>query len=573
MTTTTDSISIQAAKEHPLPEFAPGQQIGNHEVVCKLDEGMIGAVYKVKHSQSDEVLALKLIRPQLLPRGIDSAKFDHELQLISQVKHPGLVEILGSGEHNGLLFFTMEFVEGRSLRSIMNEYQARGEDIPHRRMLEVLTGVLEILNDIHPGTIHRDLKPENIILVQKPGVDGERREAIKLTDYGIARVVSFAETALNREGAWYLAPEMSEFRDKATPSSDLYSLGAIVYEMLTGQPPVGRYELPSAIRQGEISAKVDDLVEIALEANPQDRFRNADDMLAAVDETFTDLYGTGQTPLMRMLVLVGILVVGVAVLIIQIDRNKMSPQEIKDAEDDRRSALRSTNASQYLSPAQPTQEDAEHPEKYEDMKWIPPGNFILGKWRSLDETGPEARVDEPQIAVGGFWIDTHELHYREEGPVDGETPDEAAARNARNAETAWKINNNRGEGFDHSQAKAACAERNKRLCSENEWEKACKGPQLFDYSYGNDHDSKNCAPLGYLSSQPYRANQHPGCANDWGVQGMSGGVLEWTSTERGDRYVIKVARGTPERQSRCAASDVREAGSSDINLGVRCCSN
>ena len=572
MTTSTDSISIQAAKEHPIPEFAPGQQIGSYEVVRKMDEGMIGAVYKVKHSQSGEIVALKLIRPQLLPRGLDSAKFAHEMQLLAQIKHPGLVEILGSGEHDGIFFFTMEFLEGKSLRSVMTEHQARGEDIPHLRMLEVLTGVLEILNDIHPGSIHRDLKPENILLVQTKGLDGQPTETIKLTDFGIARVVTFAETSLNREGAWYLAPEMSEFRDKATPSSDLYSLGAIVYEMLTGQPPVGRYELPSAIRQGEISAKVDDLVEIALEANPQDRFRNADDMLAAVDETFADLYGTGQGNRIRTLLLLGILVVLVGVLIIQINSGKMSPEEIAAAEENRRTVIRDAHSANYQGALNPVQKDVENSEKYSDMKWIPGGTYVRGKWSQLDQQGPEADA-EVSVDVGGFWIDTYELHYSEEGPVPDESPEQASARNSRNAESAWKINSNGGEGFDFSQAKNTCANEGKRLCTADEWEKVCKGPDLFDYSYGNEHDPARCAPPGFLSSQPYKANQHPGCANGWGVQGMSGGVLEWTSTKRGESYVIKVARGSSERQSRCAASDARDPGSSDINLGVRCCAD
>ena len=572
MTTSTDSISIQAAKEHPLPDFAPGQQIGTYEVVRKMDEGMIGAVYKVKDAKTGEVCALKLIRPQLLPRGMDSAKFDHEMQVIAQVKHPGVVRVNGSGNHNGIFFFTMEFLEGKSLRSLMNEYQARGEDIPHRRMLEILTGVLEILNDIHPGTIHRDLKPENIILVPTKDASGGTTEAIKLTDCGVANVVSFAETSLSREGAWYLAPEMSEFRDKATPSSDLYSLGAIVYEMLTGQPPIGRYELPSAVRHGEISAKVDDLVEIALEANPQDRFRNADDMLAAVDETFADLYGGGEGQLQRMLALVGILVVVVVAAILQINSGKLTPEEIQAAEDERRAEIRAEHAAAYASPEAPVQADSANADKYSNMKWIPSGSYLRGRWVNLDSEAPEAEIETP-VNVPGFWIDTYELHFPEEPAVAGESPEEMAARNARNAERAWKIDSNGGDGFDYGQAQAVCSGLGKRLCTADEWEKACKGPALSDYSYGNDHDSSRCAPLGYRSSEPYRANQFGTCANDWGVQGMSGGVLEWTSTKRGSGHVIKVANGSSVRQSRCAASDVRELGSSDVNLGVRCCAN
>ncbi|MEE2829495.1 MAG: bifunctional serine/threonine-protein kinase/formylglycine-generating enzyme family protein [Myxococcota bacterium] len=566
MTTTTDSISIQAAKEHPLPDFAPGQQIGGYEVICRLDEGMIGAVYKVRRVSNSEVVALKLIRPQLLPRGMDSAKFDHAIQVIAQVTHPGLVRILESGQHAGLLFFTMEFVEGKSLRSVMSEYRARGEDMPHLEMLNVLQGVLEILNDIHPGSIHRNLKPENILLIQTVGEDGRTKPAIKLTDFGIAQVVSFAETALNREGAWYLAPEMSEFRDKASPSSDLYSLGAIVYEMLTGFPPLGRYELPSAIRQGEMSAKVDDLVEIALEANPQDRFRNADDMLAAVDETFADLYGGGQAPLIRMLVLLGLLAVVVTIAILYFQSQSLSPEEVQAMEEAYQSSARAQNQAQYATPGDPTQADSEHPEKYENMAWIPPGTFLAGSWTTLAERG--LGKTEEKITLPGYWIDIYEHHVPEIQPVEGESAEEAAERQARNMEEAWKVIG----GVSHAQAVSICQQQHKRLCSAFEWEKACKGEDLGDYSYGDTYDKAPCGDREsiYRASSPYKVNQFPACTNSWRAQGMSGGVLEWTGSAVRAEYIVKPSSSGGESGSKCAAVEPRRPDV-DGSMGVRCC--
>jgi hypothetical protein len=260
------------------------------------------------------------------------------------------------------------------------------------------------------------------------------------------------------------------------------------------------------------------------------------------------------------------------VLIIQINRGTLSPEELQAVEEERRTALRTTHAAQYERAQAPVQADSDNPSKYEDMKWIPDGTYLRGKWGNLDLKGPEADL-EVLTQVEGFWINTYELHYPEEGPVPEESPEELSARNGRNAARAWKINSNGGDGFDFGQATRVCKSTHKRLCSADEWEKACKGPGLFDYSYSNEHDPDRCAPPGFLSAQPYKANQHPGCANEWGVQGMSGGVLEWTSTRRGDSYVIKVARGSSQRQSRCAASDGRDPTSSDINLGVRCCAD
>ena len=92
--------------EHPLPSYEAGQQIGGYEVVEKVNEGMLGAVYKVNHVKTGQVVALKLIRPQLLPPGMDIDRFNHELSSARQVEGAGLVELLDSGAPDGVRFFT-----------------------------------------------------------------------------------------------------------------------------------------------------------------------------------------------------------------------------------------------------------------------------------------------------------------------------------------------------------------------------------------------------------------------------------------------------------------------------------
>jgi serine/threonine protein kinase len=577
MTTATDSISIQAAKEHPLPQFTPGQQIaGVYEVIEKFDEGMLGAVYKVKHRKSGEVVALKMLRPQLLVQGMTVDRFNHELQLLRQARHPGLVALLDSGEHDGVMFFTMEFIDGKSLRQIINEYRAKGADMPRREMLDILTGLLKVLDEIHPANLHRNLKPENILVRTRKGPDGKPIREVILTDQAISKVVSLAESSLDREGAWYLAPEMSEFRDKATPSSDLYSVGAIFYEMLTGSAPVGRYELPSEILEHEVSEMVDDLVEIALAPNPQDRFQTAEDMLAAVLETFSDLYGSSQTTAKRVLILMAALAVLVSVWVVQYKATQKSPEELEAEEMERRALVLQDVSTKQDTSAPPAPSDA----RYQDMVWIPGGPYVAGRWRAYDDGGLAGeRIEiEPSVDVKGFWIDKYELHAgkklppvvevpegEEQPPVPQEVLDEIAAWNDQ---WAFSVDNDR----TWTDARGLCEQLDKRLCTEDEWEKACKGPDNWSYTYGDKYIDGTCPDSGYIPK--YKAKAHPACKSGYGVHNMGGGVAEWTSSKYLDNYIVKPGPvGGDEQSTRCAGRFDRSASFAQIHVGIRCCAD
>ena len=567
MTTVTDSISLQAAKEHPLPEFATGQAIAGYEVLERLDEGLLGAVYRVKHGKTGQVLALKILRPSLLAPGLTVDRFNHEIQLISQVKHPGLVEVFDSGEHDGVFFFTMELVEGStSLRSVLNEYRASGKDMPRNEMLDILTGLLKILDELHPGNLHRNIKPENILILDSKSVEGKVKRRIRLTDMSIARVVSLAESSLDREGAWYLAPEMSEFKDKATASSDLYSVGAIFYEMLTGSPPLGRYELPSAILEGGVSELVDDLVEISLAPNPQDRFHSADDMLAALEETFSDYYGAGQVKLGRTLLLLGVLALVAAAAAIYFKESAPTPEELLAEQMLHREAVIADVQARSTGAAAPATSDA----KYDEMVWIPAGPYVAGKWSEFDDGGLAGERAEQVVEVEGFWIDAYEAHLSSralEPEADEET---IAATQAWNDANAWTLDIDR----TWHESKGLCEQAGKRLCTEDEWEKACKGPDNTSYTYGDTFEKSRCPQSGYTRSQPYRANEHPACASGYKVFDMGGGVTEWTSTSYGDSYIVKPGPvGQDTQSTRCAGRTDRAATFAQIHVGYRCCAD
>ncbi|MCP4871831.1 MAG: protein kinase [Proteobacteria bacterium] len=566
MTTVTDSISIQAAKEHPLPELTPGQTVGGlFEVLDKLDEGLLGAVYRVKHTKTGQVVALKIIRPSLLSESMTLDRFSSAISGIKTVKHPDVVEIYDSGEHDGVFFFTMEFVENAtSLRSVLNEYRASGKEMPRNEMLDILTGLLKLLDELHPGNLHRNLKPENILILKSKTPDGKVTRRIRLTDMAIARVVSLADSGMDREGAWYLAPEMSEFGDKANPSSDLYSVGAIFYEMMTGFPPVGRYEMPSAILEGGVSELVDDLVEISLAPNPQDRFNTADDMLAALEETFSDYYGAAQVNMTRTLVLLGILTLVSVFAIFYFKNAELTPEEQQAIEDARIAEVRAAVKASPVGPAASGTKDG--------MVWIPSGQYVAGKWSAGEWDFDTAQGrDEQIIEVGGFWIDVYEAHSAAKEIAEDDDEATIAEKTGWNEQWAGTLDVDR----TWVEAKGLCEQQGKRLCTEDEWEKACRGSDNADYTYGSTYEPKRCPESGYSRNQPYRADMHPACKSDYGIFNLGGGATEWTTTATsGGNYVVKPGGvGDDAKGTRCSGRTDRSANFAQIHVGYRCCAD
>ncbi|HCP46661.1 MAG TPA: hypothetical protein DIU15_11490 [Deltaproteobacteria bacterium] len=590
---TTTSISVQAAQDHPLPDHAPGDRIGGHyEVIEKLGDGMLGAVYKVKHEATGEVVALKLIRPQLVAEDIDINRFNHELQIAKGFDHPGIVKLLDSGEADGTLYLTSELIEGESLRDLITKYRSRGEDLPLDEVHEILDEVLEALKHAHGTTIHRDLKPENILLYDVPDKDGQLMRKVKVSDFAIANVVSptiFATSYLNRENAFYLAPEMSEFRDKTAPNSDLYSVGAILYEMLLGYPPTGVYEMPSDIRSGEVPNSIDDFVEIALAPNPQDRFQRCEDMQSALEQAFSEVYLVSETNMRRTLLLLLLLAAALMAAGVYFQQSKPTPEEILASDYRHRDAMRERIKMENGQPEKAPAIDPNNPDhaKYAGMQYVPAGQFIRGKFRFASEelTAMQGKgeLDEQVVQVDGFWIDQYEMHY---APKEVLEEDSEALSEEK---TRWNENTAYGpvREVTWTEAKAECERLSKRLCTEDEWEKACKGPSNSIYAYGDDPAITVYNPQGSeITSEGIclesgfkrgdKVNSLPACKSAYGVSGMSGGVAEWTSTQTpdGKNYIVKPGpRGGDALNTRCSGRNDRPPTFSQIHVGARCCAD
>jgi len=203
-------------------------------------------------------------------------RFRREADALSRLSHPNIVTVLERGEVDGRPYLAMEYVEGPSLRQVMRE----GE-LPPPEALKIVSSVLSALQHAHDkGIVHRDIKPENVLLA--------RGHVVKVADFGLSRLVDGPDmTRLTRTnlvlGTYeYMAPEQREHAREADHRADLYATGVILYEMLTGGLPIGRFAMPSRSRPGECDARIDRLVERSLENDPADRYQDADEMAGAV---------------------------------------------------------------------------------------------------------------------------------------------------------------------------------------------------------------------------------------------------------------------------------------------------
>src|SRR5918997_2047871 len=283
-----------------------GKKVGSYRIEEPVGRGGMGVVYRGRHEKLPRVVAIKSINP----RGTHDLRrlrhrFEREAYVQAQLDHPGVVKIYDYIVSEQTYFIVMEFVEGRSLAQVIAEHPG---GLELERALDLFEQILEAVSyahtfvyrdesgTTHQGIVHRDLKPPNIMVT-----GGDR---IKVTDFGIVKLVGASATDTSKiayGSPRYVSPEQAA-GEHLDQRSDIYSLGVILYEMLTGEPPFGgragskdgwqRTEILRAHREQpprpptalnpEIPAAVEKVVLRALEKKPERRFNTAADFLRAV---------------------------------------------------------------------------------------------------------------------------------------------------------------------------------------------------------------------------------------------------------------------------------------------------
>ncbi|HEV3026065.1 MAG TPA: serine/threonine-protein kinase, partial [Planctomycetota bacterium] len=238
------------------------------DIVGVLGRGGMGIVYKALETAGGRPVALKILSPRFAASPEFVERFTREARALSQLSHPDIVSIESSGIHDGVPYLVMEYVEGNSLRK-----EIRKGRLSISRAIEIAGQVCEAIQYAHSrGVIHRDIKPENILI--RP--DGR----VKIADFGLAKLSTADQATLTLTQAvmgtpHYMAPEQLDPKAGVDERSDLFSLGVVFYEMLTGELPIGRFKPPSAIGA---DLRVDSIVLDLLERNPEDRIPTAKEL-------------------------------------------------------------------------------------------------------------------------------------------------------------------------------------------------------------------------------------------------------------------------------------------------------
>ncbi len=272
---------------HPgknAPGFTPPspEELGRYfpqlEIIELLGRGGMGAVYKARQKELDRIVAVKILPPDIGHDPAFSERFTHEAKALAKLNHPHIVTLYDFGQADGLFYFFMEYVDGMNLRQLLN-----GERISSDEALAIVPQICEALQYAHDrGIVHRDIKPENILL----GKDGQ----VKIADFGVAKIVAGnpgealpgaasnltperTETGRVLGTPEYMAPEQAAHPLEVDHRADIYSLGVVFYQMLTGELPGKRIERPS--KKIQIDVRLDEVVLRALEENPDRRYQQA----------------------------------------------------------------------------------------------------------------------------------------------------------------------------------------------------------------------------------------------------------------------------------------------------------
>jgi predicted Ser/Thr protein kinase len=245
------------------------EELGKHfpelEIIELVGQGGMGAVYKAKQRNLDRLVALKIF----LYRSDDpefAERFKREARALGKLNHPNIVVVHSFGVRDTMHFLLMEYVDGLNLRQVTQE-----ETLDPVHAMQLVPDLCDALQYAHSeGVIHRDIKPENILL--------DTRGRIKIADFGLAKIAGGNDAGLTQTqqvmGTWnYMAPEQKERPTEVDHRADIYSLGVVIYEMLTGELPLGRFRAPS--EKVAIDSRLDEVVLRALEKEPERRYQHA----------------------------------------------------------------------------------------------------------------------------------------------------------------------------------------------------------------------------------------------------------------------------------------------------------
>ena len=259
--------ALRAEIEARLPDM---------ELLELLGRGGMGYVYRARQKKLDREVALKVLAPGADEQPGFADRFAREAQALARLNHPNIVAVHDYGQEGSFCWLLMEYVHGSSLRDVI-----RTGRLDPAEALALVPKICEALQYAHDqGVVHRDVKPENILL--------DREGRVKIADFGLAKLIGTRAALVTLTGSQqvlgtfrYMAPEQLDRPLEVDHRADIYSLGVVFYEMLTGEIPMGRFDPPSL--RSEADPRVDDVVLRALEKEPEQRYQRASELKTDVE--------------------------------------------------------------------------------------------------------------------------------------------------------------------------------------------------------------------------------------------------------------------------------------------------
>ncbi len=518
------------------------------EIVDRLGDSPLGVAFRARHLESGDYVRLLVVDAVVAPDG-PSAPLKEALERAQRIQHDNVLAVRGLEKHESSAVLVFEDTEGHTLRELMND---RRGSFSLSEAAQITAQVLEGLAAVHDaGLVFRGLRPEHVLV--DGTFKGPRQQTfvarVKIAYAGFWELVSpqvLAEDEFARGEAQYLAPELKGFEPDLSPGNDVYSAGVLLYEMLCGQAPVGTFQLPKT-RRPELPEHVNNIIEVVLSQAAEDRYPSVRDFLTDLKRMF-DEPGVVDSPAPQPLISpVGwVAAVGmVFVLAAFLFSSRADPHDKALAADE---AIRN-RIERQLNQGMPSR--AEINAMYErhppNMVYIPEGPWLAGRLhgemaQSLTEPLAQERRTE------GYLIDVFEYP------------------NLKGAEPVTAVS--------LADAEQMCEDAGKRLCTADEWERACKGPHstVYGYPFANAYafDPGVC---GRGVEDPHLAGARGECRSGWGVYDISGGVREWTSTAatEGRAFVKGGLKSQPEKGTRCATANDESVQFVDRSIGFRCC--
>jgi tRNA A-37 threonylcarbamoyl transferase component Bud32 len=283
--------SFAETVDGPLPPPTPAELaplFPGLEITEVAGHGGMATIYKARQPQLDRLVALKILSPELGRDPAFAERFSREAQALAKLNHSNIVSVFDFGQAGDFFYLIMEYVDGVTLRTLIEQKAIHGEE-PQRITIEICHALQYAHEE---NVVHRDVKPSNILL--------DKKGRVKIADFGLAQLVG-KEAKNSAAGGkptmvmgtpQYMAPEQVERPWKVDRRADIYSLGVVLYEMLTGELPTSEIVPPS--QKAAVDPRLDEIVMRALAKQPRRRYQNANELRAAVEaatEHFQNLPG------------------------------------------------------------------------------------------------------------------------------------------------------------------------------------------------------------------------------------------------------------------------------------------